>query len=170
MEKDNAKKSVAKRHEEQTKEKEVEKLLIEVESLLTKPEKCPCGEDYEYIGLGVYKCPRCKSVFKNEYGRVRDFVDEYGTNYNMVEIAEMTKVPKRLIDLFVKDGRFDTVKKQKKCRICHSPISKGVYCNRCALRQIKDEMDSDRRRNITGVMKQDQDMKGEMHFINKNNL
>lgn len=31
-------------------------------------------------------------------------------------------------------------------------------------------MDSDRRRNITGVMKQDQDMKGEMHFINKNNL
>ena len=99
-----------------------------------------------------------------------DFVDEYGTNYNMVEIAERTKVPKRLIDLFVKDGRFDTVKKQKKCRICHSPISKGIYCNRCALRQIKDEMDSDRRRNITGVMKQDQDMKGEMHFINKNNL
>ena len=31
-------------------------------------------------------------------------------------------------------------------------------------------MDSDRRRNITGVMKQDQDMKGEMHFINKDNL
>lgn len=148
----------------------VEKLLIEVDAFLTKPDRCLCGNDYEYVGLGAYRCPRCHSVFKNEYGRVRDFVDEYGTNYNMSEISEMTKVPKKLIDLFVRDGRFDTVKKQKKCRVCHSPISKGQYCNKCALRQIKNEMDSDKRRNITGIVNNTDDMKGEMHFINKNNI
>lgn len=166
MENGAAKRSQLQRHDE----KDIEQILIEVEAMLTKPGKCQCGEEYEYKGLGVYKCPGCKNIFKNEYAIVRDFVDEYGTNYSIIEIAEKTNVPKRLIDLFVKDGRFDTVKKQKKCIICHTPIGKGQYCNRCALRQIKGEMDNDRNRRIAGVIRENKDMKGEMHFINRDNM
>lgn len=145
----------------------IEKMLIEVESLLTKPDKCLCGEDFEYKGLGVYKCKRCGMEYKNEYGRVRDFVDVNGTSYNMDEIAKMTNVPRKLINLFVRDGRFDTVKKQKRCKVCHNPIEKGEYCNRCALRQIKDGIDNDNRKQFVGVMRDVGDMKGEMHYIHR---
>lgn len=154
-------------HSEKSKDSDIEKILIEVESMLTKPNTCECGIKFEYQGLGVYKCPRCRNIYKNEYAKVRDFVDEHGTNYNMTEIAEITNVPKRLIELFVKDGRFDTVKKQKKCEICRTPITKGHYCNRCALREIKDEMNNDKKK-IVGVIRENKDMKGEMHFINRN--
>lgn len=150
-----------------SRENDIEKMLLEVESLLAKPDKCLCGEDFEYCGLGIYKCKHCGKEFKNEYGRVRDFVDENGTNYNIEEIAAMTNVPRKLINLFIKDGRFDTVKKQKRCMICRNPIEKGQYCNRCALKQIKDGFDNDNRKKMHGVMRDAGDMKGEMHYINK---
>lgn len=160
--------SVAERHEQKSKENETEEVLLDVEAYLTKPEKCECGEDYVYEGLGKYKCKRCGSEFLNEYGRVREFVDKYGSNYSMFEISEITKVPKRLIDIFIKDGRFETIKRQRKCIICHTPIEKGQYCNKCALLQINDELNKES--HIHGSINVQQDMKGTMHFINKDNI
>ncbi len=153
-----------------TKDKDIEEVLIDVEVLLTTPEVCQCGGEFEYKGLGDYECKICHGKFQNEYGVVRDFVDEYGTNYNIIEIAERTGVPKRLIDMFIKDQRFKTVKKQRKCRVCRSPIEKGHYCNKCALRQIKEEIESDNKRNIVGSLAKRESMKGEMYFINRDKI
>jgi hypothetical protein len=144
---------------------EEEKALLEIKSLLSKPGKCFCGSDYEYVGLGTYKCRFCSAVFKNEYAIVRDFVDEYGTSYSIYEISKKTNVSKRLIDLFVKDGRFETVKKQPRCRNCKTPIDKGMYCNRCALLKIHNEI-HEPKRFVSGV-RQNDDMQGEMHYIHK---
>lgn len=160
--------SVSERHAQENKDKDVEEVLIDVEAYLTKPGKCQCGEEYTYAGLGRYVCKRCHSEFLNEYGRVREFVDKYGTNYNMLEVAEITKVPKRLIDIFVKDGRFDTVKRQRRCAVCHNPIDKGQYCNKCALRQIKEQLDTPK--HVMGSIHVQDDMKGAMHYINKDNI
>lgn len=147
-------------------DKGIEEILLNVEAFLTKPTLCKCGYTFKYQGLGVYKCEHCGEIFKNEYAKVRDFVDEYGTNYNILEIAEQTGVSKRLIDMFIKDKRFDTVKKQKKCIVCKTPIEKGQYCNRCALIQIQDEMDAEHKKMLSMVVRSG-DMKGEMHFIKK---
>ena len=142
----------------------IEQNLIDVEALLRKPEQCSCGEKFQYTGLGHYQCPRCKSTFRNEYAIVRDFIDEFGSAYSILEIAERTGVPKRLIDLFVKDKRFNLVKKQRRCRNCKQPIEKGFYCNKCALLQIHNEMAEDRRR-IMGSGTKDADMEGKMHYF-----
>lgn len=143
----------------------LEQGLVDIDKYLKKPGLCECGNNYTYEGLGVYKCEHCGSVFKNEYATVRDFVDKYGTNYSILEIAEMTGVEKKLIDMFVKDGKFDRVEKQRVCIVCHQPIQSGMYCSRCALSQISNSMDENHRKKMSsGVMTGD--MKGTMH-INK---
>lgn len=145
---------------------DVEEILLNLEAYLSKPTVCTCGGLFVYKGLGVYICKECNEVFKNEYAKVRDFVDEYGTEYNILEIAEKTGVKKHLIDIFIKQGKFETVKTQKRCRLCREPISKGIYCNKCALRQIQDQMDEEHKKKIIGSIRSG-DMKGQMHFISK---
>ncbi len=145
-----------------SKETGIEQKLIDINQYLTCPGECKCGGKYVYHGLGTYECENCGTIFKNEYGIVRDFVDKYGTNYSIFEIAEKTGVPKRIIDLFIKDGKFITVEKQKVCIICHQPIESGVYCNKCALRQIQSSFENNRKKLSSGVRAQD--MKGEMHY------
>lgn len=142
----------------------VERTLMEIEHLMTKPGRCECGSEYEYKGLGHYECPRCRRRFLNEYGKVRDFVDEYGSAYSLLEIAEKTGVQKRLIDLFVKDKRFDLVKTKRRCKGCKEPIDKGTYCNKCALLQIKHEIHQGHG-NIVGSGAKDADMDGKMHHF-----
>ena len=152
------------KHKKEKKHK-MEKNLIDIEKYLTAPGICECGASYIYYGLGVYKCEGCESEFKNEYAIVRDFVDKYGTNYSIVEIAEMTKVSKAIIDLFIRDGRFITVQKQKLCLICREPIISGTYCNRCALRQINDSFEKKDKKLSSGVL--NSDMGGKMHHGKK---
>lgn len=152
-----------KQHEEKIEEM-LEDTLVDIGSLLTRPGMCSCGDEFEYRGLGCYVCPRCRNTFKNEYAIVRDFVDEYGNAYSILEISERTGVPKKLIDLFVKDNKFEMVKKQRRCRICRVPIEKGYYCSQCALLQIHDQIDSDRRK-ILGSGTRDADMEGKMHYL-----
>ena len=147
---------------------DIEEVLINVEAYLTKPGLCKCGEKYTYEGLGVYRCKNCNSVFKNEYALVRDFVDENGTNYNILEISEKTGVPKRVIDVFIKDKRFMTVKKQRTCKICKAPIEKGNYCNKCALKQLQESFYEENYPKFSSRVVNN-DMKGTMHYLNSEN-
>lgn len=139
---------------------------VDIDKQLKTPEGCECGGSFEYVGLGVYKCSNCGNIFKNEYAIIRDFVDKYGTNYSILEISEMTGIEKRLIDLFIKDGKFVTVEKQRVCIICHQPIPSGIYCNRCALTQISDSMEENRRKNMSSSIR-NVDMQGMMHHEKK---
>lgn len=137
--------------------------LIDVDNYLKKPGLCECGNAYTYQGLGRYQCEHCGNVFLNEYGTVREFVEKYGTNYSILEIAEMTGVSKKLIDMFVRDGKFIEVERQRMCIVCHQPIDSGLYCKRCALQQIGNDMEENRRnRNIMGSLK-NENMRGTMH-------
>ena len=146
--------------------KEIEGLeqgLLNLDRYMKNPGVCECGNEYTYMGLGEYKCAYCGKTFKNEYALVREFVDKYGTNYSILEIAAMTGVNKKLIDMFIKDGRFITVERQKMCIICHQPIDSGVYCKKCALIQIDSSLDEskEQRKNLTGTL-HNEDMKGTM--------
>ena len=146
--------------------KTIEDILINVDAFLSKPGECSCGGNFEYVGLGRYVCPRCRNEFKNEYAIVRDFVDEYGNAYSILEICEKPGVTKNLIDLFVKDKRFDLVRKQRRCRNCRQPIEKGYYCSKCALLQLSNEMNSEIRK-ILGSGTKDMEMDGKMHYLSK---
>lgn len=146
----------------------LEQGLVNLDKYLKTPGVCECGNKYTYIGLGEYKCENCGRVFKNEYAIIREFVDKYGTNYSIIEISAMTGVSKKLIDMFVKEGKFTTVDRQRECIICHQPIDSGVYCKKCALMQIDNSLEESRaqRKMMSGTMKND-DMKGLMRHGRK---
>ena len=142
--------------------------ITNLDRYLKTPGICECGNNYTYVGLGEYKCEHCGRVFKNEYAIVREFVDKYGTNYSIIEISEKTGISKKLIDMFVKDGKFTTVDRQRECIICHQPIDSGVYCKRCALLQTDNSLEENRvqRKMMSGTIR-NEDMKGLMRYGRK---
>lgn len=134
---------------------------------LSTPDKCiRCRKDYVYDGLGKYVCEKCGDVFLDEYGKVREFIDEHGSAYSIVEISEMTGVSRRYIDAFIREGKFDKVNRVRRCKKCGELIETGEYCRQCTLRGIQDEMSGSRSR-YTGMLKQD-NVKGEMHYFDQN--
>ena len=149
--------------EEKVNALKAEEGLIDIDKYLSKPGNCSCGQGMKYVGLGIYRCENCGDEFKNEYGIIRDFVDKYGTTYSILEIADLTGVPKRIIDLFIRDGKFAKAAKQRVCCVCHKPIESGMYCNVCALRQIGDAMDNDRKK-LSGSLRRNSEMEGIMHY------
>ena len=142
-----------------------EKIRLEIDMLLSKPDTCKCGSEFEYAGLGMYKCRMCTEKFKNEYAIIRDFVDTYGTSYSVYEISDITNVPRRLIDLFIRDGRFTVVTKQPRCRECNILIERGLYCRRCALIQTGNTSTVKKQKKIRGIARPVDNMQGEMHFF-----
>jgi predicted amidophosphoribosyltransferase len=134
------------------------------ELFLSRPGKCECGEEFSYVGLGTYRCEHCGREFKNEYARVRDFVEKHGNNYSILEIAEQTKVSKKVIDMFVEEGKFNTVERVKRCSECGKPIGHGNYCDTCGLRILKTKSVD---KKIQGVLRENMDLKGQMHHFKK---
>lgn len=55
----------------------------QLKQLIRVPDKldiCPhCGDKYEYVGLGQYKCIGCGNINYDAYGRVRNYIDNNGT-------------------------------------------------------------------------------------------
>lgn len=42
-----------------------------------KPTICPkCNVEYSYQGLGHYKCEQCGEVVADDYGKVRDYIEQ----------------------------------------------------------------------------------------------
>lgn len=157
---------LSKKNKDKYKEHKLEPMLIDVDRYLTSPDECECEceeSNFVYKGLGLYVCQGCGMIFKNEYGRVRDCVDEYGTTLSTFEIAEKTNVSRHIIELFIKDGRFVEVEKQRVCRVCKQPIDAGMYCNKCALRQIEDSFEEKVHRKFSSGVRMSGDMTGEMH-------
>ena len=70
----------------------IEEFLKRNMTRLGMPTKCECGGKYSYKGLGFYVCDGCGKEYLNEYAKVREFIDVYGTNYSILEISERTGV------------------------------------------------------------------------------
>lgn len=46
------------------------------QATVEKPATCPkCNVDYRYMGLGHYQCQNCEDVVLDDYGKVRDYVE-----------------------------------------------------------------------------------------------
>lgn len=146
----------------------LEQGMIDMEKYLSEPDECSCGGRFTYEGLGRYRCDRCGKIFENEYAIVRNFLDIHGSTYSILEISEMTGVPRKFIDWFVKEGRFIPVEKQRSCIICHQPITAGLYCNRCALREQNEAYEERRKKNLTSGVK-NHDMDAVMHHARGTN-
>lgn len=65
-------------------------------------EKCG-SRNLEYLGLGRYNCIECKNIVLNNYGKVRECVDTYGS-VSVVEVMDKTGLTKEDIRELEREG------------------------------------------------------------------
>ncbi|MBO6147911.1 MAG: hypothetical protein J6O55_01070 [Lachnospiraceae bacterium] len=135
-------------------------------------ENCGYG-DLVFIGLGEYKCPKCGHINLDDYGKVRDYLDENpGATVNATSMA--TGVSKMSITTMLRDERLEIREGSAtflKCRSCGAPINSGYYCHTCAkLAEAADrkkrekEKAEERMENIHGISAAIEDTDGKMRF------
>lgn len=107
----------------------------ELERLRNGPKMCPrCHTKMEYISLGEYKCPECRLIERDGYGKVRAYIDEHGPS-GAQEIEEATGVPRETVDELLREGKLEIVNGPSgylRCELCGAEIRYGRICEKCA--------------------------------------
>jgi tRNA(Ile2) C34 agmatinyltransferase TiaS len=120
---------------------------------INRPAVCAgCGGIMVFQGLGQYRCEKCGSVEYDDYGKVREFIEEH-PGANVAQIAENTGVTRTTINKMVKEERFEICKESKVfllCEICGIPIRSGYACKNCEAAYHKQFEEEARKTNITG--------------------
>ena len=98
------------------------------------PTECPdCRERLYFKGAGEYKCPRCRKVYYDDFGKVKKYLEENGSA-SAVEIADNTGVKLEVIDTLLEDGSLQLPKEFKdaaRCERCGAFFPVGRYCKEC---------------------------------------
>ena len=96
---------------------------------------CPeCRGKMEYIALGEYRCSKCNYLFLDNYGKIREYIDEHGPS-TPIQIEEATGVPREVVDSYLKNGKLEIVNGPEgylRCELCGADIRYGRICQKCA--------------------------------------
>ena len=123
---------------------------------LYKPMLCPkCGGHMKFQGLGEYICETCSEVFYDDYGKVRNYLEDHrgATAY---EISQETGVPQRSIRKLIHEERIEVSENSKvflQCKICGKNIRIGEICDSCKKKKEEQELrikKEKRKTNISG--------------------
>ena len=93
-----------------------------------------CGGRLKYLGGGEYKCQSCYRVQLDDYGKVREFLYDYGGSMDADMIAAYTGVSEEKLVEFMRDGKISASKMSPftlSCERCGRAIASGHYCERC---------------------------------------
>ena len=73
------------------------------------PQYCPkCGSKFRYIGVGEYACEECGFKDYDDYGKVRNYIEQHPGS-NIVEVEARTGVKKAAIRRLLDEERFSLV-------------------------------------------------------------
>lgn len=144
-----------------------------------KPAICArCGGIMRFRGVGEYECEKCGFIMYDDYGKVRNFLEQNG-NATVAETAAATGVSQQSINQMLREERFEISTSSKsflKCEGCGKPIRLGKYCSECAklvaaaeARRKRDEGADARKENISGFAKVQSEDDAEMRFLNRGN-
>lgn len=99
-----------------------------------KPVRCSkCKGRLKYIGGGYYECYDCGNQEIDDFGRIRDYIEEYGPSPAIV-ISEQTEVPIDLVNGMLREGRLEIPEGSDvyiECESCGCSIRFGRYCPDC---------------------------------------
>ncbi len=102
--------------------------------------KCS-GTDIEYKGVGEYVCRDCKNVMYDDFGLVRNYLEEH-RGATQSQVAAETGVSMETIRQFLRDERIEIMSDSNVfmyCELCRTPIRSGRYCVACASKIAKKE-------------------------------
>lgn len=124
-------------------EERIEMLKKEFNEINTynRPTYCAeCGGVMVYKGLGEYQCEKCGVLDHDDYGKVRNYVEEHA-GANAAETAKATGVTQKSIRDMLKEGKLEISQNSAiflKCEICGALIRSGKYCTKCEATYHKD--------------------------------
>ncbi|MBP5330291.1 MAG: flagellar operon protein YvyF [Lachnospiraceae bacterium] len=125
-----------------------------------------CGRVITYPGFGAVLCRSCRELDEEEFGRVRDYLNEHGTA-NMYEISEATGVTEKTIRRYLLESRLEIPEGSPiyiKCEVCGCDIRSGRYCPDCAGR-LSSELQNAYMSFVGDKPKFSEDKSGKMHFL-----
>ena len=80
-----------------------------------KPTVCPkCNVEYKYMGLGHYKCLNCGEVVTDDYGKVRDYVEQSEEEVGVEKTSADTGVTVDRIRELIEMGKISLTKGGRK--------------------------------------------------------
>ncbi len=125
---------------------------IEIEEF-NRPNVCPeCEGIMIFQGLGEYKCEVCGKREYDDYGKVRNYLEE-NPGANVSVISEFTGVSRRSINNMIKEERFEITKDSKSfllCEMCGTSIRSGRVCKKCEADYHKAYEEDVRKLHIMG--------------------
>lgn len=99
-----------------------------------RPVECPkCGGVMVFKGCGEYKCEKCKYVDYDDYGKVRNYVEEHA-GVTMAQASDATGVKQKTIRTMLKESRLEVADGSSvflKCEMCGTSIRSGRVCSKC---------------------------------------
>ncbi len=112
-----------------------------------RPEACEkCGSKLEFIGVGGYRCTKCRHLMYDDYGKVRNYLEDH-QGATAGEVSENTGVAEKTITHMLREERLQVSKDSKtflKCQVCGKAIMSGKYCKTCGqLAQAADKKKRD---------------------------
>ena len=130
-----------------SREERIEMLRKEFSEINTynRPTYCSeCGGVMVFKGLGEYQCEKCGFLEYDDYGKVRNYLDEH-RGANVTQISEATRVSHKSIRDMIKENRFEVIDSRGgyiRCEMCGESINSGKLCAKCEAifhRQVEED-------------------------------
>ena len=77
-----------------------------------------CNKPMIHTSLGYYECEVCKKRLEDDLGLIKRTLKEY-PNANALELAQLTKLPNRVILKYLNEGDLNSVEQPKNIKGCY---------------------------------------------------
>lgn len=85
------------------------------QAVIEKPTVCEkCNQEYRYMGLGHYKCENCGAIVTDDYGKVRDYVEQSTEDVGVEKASMDTGVAVERIRELIEMGKISLSSGKKK--------------------------------------------------------
>lgn len=125
-------------------------------SRLNIPTYCEkCGGVMVFKGVGEYKCEDCGYVDYDDYGKVRNYIEQ-NPGATSAAASAATGVSQKSIRGMLKEERLEIASNSSvflKCEICGEKIRFGRFCRKCETsyhRSMEEQARADRNVNLSG--------------------
>lgn len=114
------------------------------------PRECEeCGGVMVFKGLGEYQCESCGQLAYDDYGKVRNYIEEH-KGATAAQIEEAVGVSQKTIRRLLKEGRLEVAEGSRtflRCELCGTSIRSGRYCPECEVKMHRSLEEKQREKN-----------------------
>lgn len=136
------------------------------------PRTCvKCGGVMVFKGLGEYQCEDCGELVYDDYGKVRNYIDEHH-GATALQVEEATGVSQKVIRRLLRDGRLEVAEGSKAflhCDMCGKSIRSGRYCPECEMKIHRGleakQREAAHKNNVQGFSSNKQGDEGQRRFM-----